>query len=268
MPSCRFLASLVAALTFVAVIFIAMTCVSAEAQIDPALAQRYFGQLKQTSDRDGGRLWGTALYGPIFFVDPASREVAANQADAQGVLKVKDGVWMGTLPNDLTPANTAIDWLGVHWTMVMWPVNDFREARERLLLHEYFHRVQERIGLPAHDAVNSHVDTADGRIWLEMEWRALERALRQPGVERNRAVADALLFRAYRRSLFPEAARDENWLELNEGLAEYTGVKLSSESLEELVFRADRALRDGASHPVLRVHLHIPAVQRTALCST
>ena len=47
---------------------------------------------------------------------------------------------------------------------------------------------------------------------------------------------------------FPEAAASENNLELNEGLAEYTGMKLSSEDNEELTFRADRALREGASN--------------------
>jgi len=232
-------------------IALSLICASATAQIDLPLALRYFGQLKQTSDADGGKLWGVSLYGPLFFVDPVSREVVANQAGAQGVLKMQDGVWTGTLPNNLTPANTAWDWLGVRWTMVMWPLNDFREPRERLLLHECFHRIQEGIGLPAHDAVNNHLDTADGRIWTQLEWRALERALRQPGEARNLAIADALLFRAYRRSLFPEASANEDRLELNEGLAEYTGMKLSSESLEELVFRADRALRDGASNTSL-----------------
>jgi hypothetical protein len=133
--------------------------------------------------------------------------------------------------------------------MVMWPVNDYRQARERLLLHECFHRIQEGLGLAARDAVNNHLDSADGRIWLELEWRALERALRQPGPARKSAIADALLFRAYRRSLFPEAFTNENHLELNEGLAEYTGVKLSSETIDELTFRADRALRDDASNP-------------------
>src|SRR5205085_11115944 len=141
------------------------------------------------------------------------------------------------------PANTAIDWAGVHWTMVMWPVSEFRQPRERLLLHECFHRLQERLGLPARDAVNAHLDTLNGRIWIQMEWRALERALRESGPARNTAIADALLFRSYRRSLFPDAAKNENALEMNEGLAEYTGVKLSSADLQETVVRADLILR-------------------------
>jgi hypothetical protein len=82
-----------------------------------------------------------------------------------------------------------------------------------------------------------------------MEWRALERALRQTGPARQTAIADALLFRSYRRSLFPGSANNENALELNEGLAEFTGVKLSSADLQETVMRADLILRQARNNP-------------------
>jgi len=217
--------------------------------IDTKLAAQYFRQLKQTSDRDGGKTWGLPLYGPIMFVDPRTANIVTNQADLEHKLVAQDGVFVGKLPNEINPANTAIDWAGVHWTMVMWPVAEFRQPRERLLLHECFHRLQEKLGLPARDAVNSHLDTLNGRIWIQMEWRALERALRQTGSARTAAIADALHFRAYRRSLFPDSANNENALELNEGLAEYTGVKLSSADLEETVVRADLILRQARNNP-------------------
>jgi hypothetical protein len=217
--------------------------------IDTKLATHYFQQLKQTSERDGGKTWGLTLYGPIMFVDPRSGSIVANQADLEHKLKPEDGVFVGTLPREISPANTAIDWAGVHWTMVMWPVSEFRQARERLLLHECFHRLQEKLGLSVRDAVNAHLDTLDGRIWIQMEWRALERALRQTGSARQAAIADALLFRTYRRSLFPDSANNENALELNEGLAEYTGVKLSSTDLQETVMRANLILRQARNNP-------------------
>ncbi|HSD48017.1 MAG TPA: hypothetical protein VLB87_15420, partial [Pyrinomonadaceae bacterium] len=217
--------------------------------VDTKLALQYFQQLKQTSDRDNGKTWGALLYGPLLFVDPRSRSVVANQADLERKLTPQDGVFVGTLPNEISPANTALDWAGVHWTMVMWPVSEFRQSRERLLLHECFHRLQEKLGLPARDAVNAHLDTLNGRIWIQMEWRALERALRQTGAARKSAIADALLFRNYRRSLFPDSAKNENALELNEGLAEYTGVKLSSTDLAETAVRANLILRQARNNP-------------------
>jgi len=217
--------------------------------IDLKLATEYFSQLKQTSDRDAGRTWGEALYGPILFVDPGTQTVVANQADREQKLTSQDGLFVGSLPREISPANTAIDWSGVHWTMVTWPVSDFRQPRERLLLHECFHRIQNKLGLPVSDAVNVHLDSLNGRIWLQLEWRALERALRENGGARVAAVSDALLFRSYRRSLFPDAAKNENRLELNEGLAEYTGIKLSSTDLNEFIFRADLALRQARNNP-------------------
>lgn len=218
------------------------------AGIDTKLAAKYFQQLKQTSDRDGGRNWGLRLYGPMMFVDPGSGNIVANQADLEHKLSPQDGVFVGKLPSQQNPANTAFDWAGVHWTMVMWPVSELRQPRERLLLHECFHRLQEKLGLPARDAVNAHLDTLNGRIWIQIEWRALERALRQTGPARQAAIADALLFRAYRRSLFPYSANNENVLELNEGLAEYTGVRLSSVDLEETAVRANLILRQARNN--------------------
>ena len=229
--------------------FVACASAQSAATIDTKLAARYFRQLKQTSDREGGKTWGVRLYGPLMFVDPASRNVVANQADLEHKLVVQDGVFVGTLPQEINPANTAFDWAGVHWTMVMWPVSEFRQARERLLLHECFHRLQEKLGLTARDAVNAHLDTLNGRIWIQMEWRALERALRETGPARKAAIADALLFRAFRRSLFAGSAGNENALELNEGLAEYTGVKLSSADLRETAVRANLILRQTRNNP-------------------
>jgi hypothetical protein len=222
---------------------------SAAQSIDTKLAAQYFRQLEETSKRDGGKTWGLSLYGPIILVDPETSDVVANQADLENKLVSRDGVFVGKLPTEISPANTATDWAGVHWTMVMWPVAEFRQARERLLLHECFHRLQKKLGLPARDAVNNHLDTLNGRIWIQMEWRALERALRQTGPARQAAIADALLFRSYRRSLFPGSANNENALELNEGLAEFTGVNLSSADLQETVLRAGLILRQARNNP-------------------
>lgn len=234
----------------VASLLVFVTCAAAQSSsIDAKLATQYFRQLKQTSDRDGGKTWGLAVYGPILFVDPRSGNVVANQADLENKLVPQDGVFVGKLPREINPANTAIDWAGVHWTMVMWPVSEFRQPRERLLLHECFHRLQEKLGLPARDAVNAHLDTLNGRIWIQLEWRALERALRQTGPARKAAIADALLFRTYRRSLFADSTNNENALEVNEGLAEYTGVRLSSADLQETVVRANLILRQARNNP-------------------
>jgi hypothetical protein len=164
------------------------------------------------------------LLGPLLFFDPASGEAVANQANAKGALVAKDGVFAGRMPKDFAGANTALQWNGVRWTVLLWPLPTSTFDRARLMMHESWHRVQDELGLPGESPKNAHLATKDGRIWLILEYRALSRALPAWGDERKRALADALAFRAHRRSLFPDAAREEDRMELHEGLAEYTGI--------------------------------------------
>ncbi len=139
-------------------------------------------------------------------------------------------VWVGTLPPDVNISNTATSWAGVHWTMIEWSsLSPLASGRARLMAHELFHRIQDGLGLPATNPANAHLDTREGRTWLQLEWRALRQALARPAAsrgDRRRAAEDALIFRAMRRMRFSQAAQEERALEMNEGLAEYTGVKL------------------------------------------
>jgi hypothetical protein len=64
----------------------------------------------------------------------------------------------------------------------------------------------------------------DGRVWLQLEWRALAAALIQTGPAQTGAIRDALAFRAYRHALFPDSGNIEASQEIAEGIPEYTGV--------------------------------------------
>jgi hypothetical protein len=227
-----------------ALLAVAATPLAAQAPaIDTALAARYFEQVEQLSDGDGGLLWGVELYGPLMFVDRGTRTLVANVADDAGQLEAQGAVYVGTLPRDQNVANTAIEWAGQRWTMVLWPLPTNRYDRQRLVMHELFHRVQPALGIAGSDPANAHLETRDGRIWLRLEWRALEEALLREGEARTRAVADALAFRAMRHAPLPEAAaEEERLLEWNEGLAEYTGLVLSGLPASVLGDRAAVAL--------------------------
>jgi len=190
-------------------------------------ARSYFAELEDIGRADGGRMWGRPLHGPMLFVDPVTRTLVANMPDAEGRFRATDGVWTGTLPIAMNAANTAIDLGGRRWSMVMWPVTDSRYARSRLLIHESFHRIQPELGMATADRPNAHLGTAEGRIWTRLEWRALTEALLRDGAKRRQALRDALVFRARRHSFAADGAEDERLLELNEGLAEYTGFALS-----------------------------------------
>lgn len=225
--------------------------VSSHAQtpsIDVSQAQQAFDEAKALSARDGGKLWGKPLYGPMLFADPETRRVVANQADSSGLLHKEGGLYTGVLPKEVGIANTAISWSGVRWTMVMWPLPENGESRGRLMMHECFHRIQPE--LPSGDKGGAlpaeHLSTLEGRIWLQLEWRALEEALLTRGPKQVEAVRDALIFRARRQKLFHGAAASEQPLELNEGLAEYTGILAHSYSLAQAKADALTGLRNGA----------------------
>jgi hypothetical protein len=110
--------------------------------------------------------------------------------------------------------------------------------RRVLFVHELFHRVQPQLGLIAPTHANEHVDAADGRYWLRLEWRALARALRASGDSRKAAVRDALAFRQARRMLYPGSAESERDVEITEGLAHYTGVVVATASPEDAIASA------------------------------
>jgi hypothetical protein len=212
---------------FTALLPISLLPASAQV-IDPGEAAQFFAERQEICDRDQGTLWGQSLCGPILFVDRMTRSVVANQASADGVLRKKGDVYVGLLPDGMVIANTAFDWNGQRWTMVLWPLPRDRAARRALMIHESWHRIQDSLGLPARSPVALHLATAFGRIAMRMEWRALAAALvaRQEQA-RAQAIFDALVFRAWRRER--GGADLENQLELNEGLAEYTGRKLSGQ---------------------------------------
>lgn len=213
--------------------------------IDLALATQFFQEAKAASDADKGYLWGVSLYGPMLFVDPETRFVVTNQADQKGLRRQQGDLFVGKLSDDALIANTATSWSGVTWTMLMWPLPNESQDRLSLMTHELFHRVQGSLNLPGGNPINRHLDSQDGRTWLRMEYRALERALLERGsVERRDAVIDVLHFRRYRQSVFPKSAAEEAALEINEGLAEYTGIKLSSRFDAESLARAGYKLRN------------------------
>ena len=205
--------------------------------LDTDRARQYFEEAEALFAEDGGALWGHPLDGPLIFVDYETRRVVANQPDREGRLTHREGVWVGTIPPEVVVANTAMTWAGAHWTMVLWQALPQHPARRvALLAHEAFHRIQTELGLAPPDIPNAnvHLDTLEGRTWLQLEWRALEAALIVDGEKQRTAVEHALVFRRTRQSLFPGGAAEERALEMHEGLAEYTGLRLSSTTPEQV----------------------------------
>jgi hypothetical protein len=213
--------------------------------IDLARARAYFAEDKAVSDKDAGRLWGVRPYGATFFVDPETRFTVANESDPQGVLHPDGDLYVGTLPQSVIISNAPVEWEGKRWTMLMWPyIPEDTNVRRIMFAHESFHRVQPALGLEAPDTPSLHLDTVEGRVWLQLEWRALAAALVETGPARTQAIRDALLFRAHRRALFPGSREIEDGLEIAEGVPEYTGTVIGSPDLASARWRMVGRLTD------------------------
>jgi hypothetical protein len=209
-------------------------------------AATYFAEFKEACEqRRAAELWGVEVHGPVLLIDPTTRHVVANQADRQGLLEAHDsGVFIGRLPASKPIANAPVEWAGVRWAMIVVQfLNDQRDKRVTLIAHESFHRVQPALGLMVFDRENDHLDTPEGRYWMKLEWNALQSALNSTGEQRDTAVRDALSFRAVRRAQFRQSARRENAMEIREGLAQYTGMRVGGRSAAQVVEHG-QAIRD------------------------
>jgi hypothetical protein len=188
---------------------------AAEAQVQPEIAKRYFQEATKLCERDAGRLWGVSLCGPMVIFDPATGTRATSQPEPEG-----------PAPRFQSFADGPVSWGGMRWfawPLYMLPEKD-ADTRQQILLHGLFHYIQPLLGFAASDGFNEHLDTLEGRVWMQLEWRALRRALESSGSDQAGAIADALAFRRERRRRFPGAADNERRDEIREGLASYTGV--------------------------------------------
>ena len=193
----------------------------ADAQVDQQRAQAFFKEAQALCERDGGRLWGVSVCAPMVIGDMRTQTFATSQPP----------------PDEPRPAvvglvNAPVKWGGVTWAAYAWDdlVNRTAQSRNEVLLHELFHGVQPQLGLLVPLVENEHLDAVDGRYWLQLEWRALARALGASGEQRHAAVRDALAFRQARRRIYPAGAENERALEINEGTASYAGTALAATS--------------------------------------
>ena len=235
-----------------AIIGIAPAALSGQARWSPADSSAAIQALRDyeaACRADAGALWGLSLCGPLVLVDPRTRAAVANDSPPGGSFVRRGRRFYGTMPTGIPVANTSLSWVGREWGIALLPLSGDRHARADLLLHESFHRIQDSLGLRGPDALSVHLDERDGRYWFRLELRALATAVRSRGNAARRAALDALLFRTERHRLYPAADSLERALELQEGLAAYTGNRLAMDALHTPPERVARDIEAFASRP-------------------
>jgi hypothetical protein len=205
-----------------------------ELQITKGNITTFLGEIKEATTK-GIDLWNKDLYGAMIFINPQTRQIFANDIDTAGFLKPDENIYSGFLPENINFANTAIEWNGKRWTMIILPLPQNIHARINLLAHELFHAAQPALGFSnLRNSDNNHLDLKEGRIYLRLELKALEKAVvSQSEKESLQHLTNALTFRKYRNMLYPDSELSENMLELNEGLAEFTGLIISGREKEQ-----------------------------------
>src|SRR4029434_6152678 len=111
----------------------------AAAQVDQQRAEAYFNEAAAICQRDGGRLWGVSICGPMVFADVRTRTLATNQPRPAGE-------W----PRVLGFTNSPIEWDGSRGAAEMWDSTTSlpdQRTRNEFMLHELFHRIQPDLGL-------------------------------------------------------------------------------------------------------------------------
>src|SRR5258708_16945915 len=80
-------------------------------QVDALRAEAYFKEAQAFCDRDGGKLWGISLCGPMVIADPATGTIATNQLAPEGAR-----------PRNLGFAKATTKWGGVECSPFAWKV--------------------------------------------------------------------------------------------------------------------------------------------------
>lgn len=193
----------------------------------------YFKKIEDICNRDSGKLWGENLNGPVMFFDRATRKVVADRPDANGLLKLKDGVYNGLYPRESMVGITAVEFGGTLFALVPLPVEEDPYRIISRAVHSLFHGYQRKLGIGSSSFNATNMDEKEARIWLKLEWKALKKAINSEGEEQLLAIRDALIFRGSNRETYPKFASLENQFEAYEGLATFTYTLFEAPSSEE-----------------------------------
>jgi len=199
-------------------------------------ASDYFASIEELCNSDKAQLWDENLFGPIMFVNPETREIYANVQDAEGLLKPKEGIFIGSYPKERFTNIIAVTYGGTQYGMVR--LSSRGEDPYRIVangVHALFHCFQKNNEIDTPNFDTGHLKNRTARLWVKLEWKALRRAIRTSGETRSQALRDALVFRSARREMYPMFVESENWFENYEGLTTFTYTLICNDSRDEYI---------------------------------
>lgn len=190
----------------------------------------YVSEFTLAAQKENASLWGESFEVPVMIKTPA---FFVTNKPVEGFVAYKN-LFYGTIDDIKSGGNSWIRWRDVDWAFYTYSAARFKDKSERLELffHEAFHRNQPSLHLSGVWTQCKHLNEYEARCLLRLECNALLHALDDSLA--TQSLLDALTFRAYRYALYPNAYLEEAQMEMLEGVAYYTGIKLSGRDFESI----------------------------------
>lgn len=186
-------------------------------------------EAKKILASDNGKLWGENIWHTDFLILGFDNTIYTLKPITG--FKTTDSIlyYSKMKENELSFTNSVQEYKGEKYATIL---NSYLKGNSATLIHELFHTLQfkhkEFKGNPV-----SYLDNYDARLWLRLEYEALRLTLQSISDKENLQQMklhfnDALIFRKLRQTKYKEHLKNELELETLEGLANYTGIKLSA----------------------------------------
>lgn len=177
---------------------------------------------------DNGKLWGGNIWHTDFLVLDFDNTIYT--LNPLSGFKTTDSIlyYSKMKKNELSFTNSVQEYKGKKYATIL---SSYLKDNGATLIHELFHTLQFK-----HEEFNgnpvSYLDNYNARQWLRLEYEALRLTLQSINNKENSRkiklhLNDALIFRKLRQAKYKEYLKNELELETLEGLANYTGIKLS-----------------------------------------
>lgn len=184
---------------------------------------------KNILDKDAGKLWGYPIWNDNIFVLDYDNTIYAIK-EFPGSSTDNGKLFYAHVPaNTFVFVNTVQSYQGKDYAVVL--IN-YLVNHSITIIHELFHLLQLK-NIKLNGNAIQYLDNYDARELLRLEYQALRNTLssiNKKSAETNTVsfLEDALLFRKLRQGKYALFLQSELEIETLEGLANYTGFKLST----------------------------------------
>ena len=136
-----------------------------------------FKEVKRICDNDGGELWGENLFSKAILTNIDNRFFVANDSLPIDNCARKGMYFIGYLPNIYPMANSTLKVGSKKYASIRYSdKNEFDTLLYiRTFIHEMFHVFMSSNNYDNVTYNNPHIDTRDGRVYLQLELLALKK---------------------------------------------------------------------------------------------